>query len=84
MRTYCLGAVLLDLKDPTRVVGRLERPLISPEGDEREGYVPNVVYSCGSLLHGRDLIASCALSDRITTIATICLDDLLSALVATD
>jgi predicted GH43/DUF377 family glycosyl hydrolase len=84
MRTYCLGAVLLDLEDPTRVVGRLERPLISPEGAEREGYVPNVVYSCGSLLHGRNLILPYALSDRITTIATISLDDLLSALVATD
>src|SRR4029453_10847384 len=51
MRRYCIGAVLLDLKDPTKVIGRLREPLLAPEGNEREGYVPNVVYSCGSLLH---------------------------------
>src|SRR3984885_13617558 len=54
MRKYCLGACLLDLNDPTRVIGRLREPLLSPNGTEREGYVPNVVYSCGSLLHGRE------------------------------
>jgi predicted GH43/DUF377 family glycosyl hydrolase len=80
MRTYSLGAVLLDLDDPSRMIGRLEHPLISPEGSDREGYVPNVVYSCGSLLHGRDLILPYAMSDRVTTIATVSLDDLLSTL----
>ena len=49
MRKYCIGAALLDLNDPTKVIGRLREPLLSPEGNEREGYVPNVVYSCGSL-----------------------------------
>ena len=53
MRKYCIGAALLDLNDPTRVIGRLRQPLLAPEGNEREGYVPNVVYSCGALLHGR-------------------------------
>ena len=50
MRKYCVGALLLDLDDPTKVIGRLEEPLLKPEGDERDGYVPNVVYSCGSLI----------------------------------
>ena len=51
-RRYTLGALLLDLDDPTRVIGHLEEPLLSPDADEREGYVPNVVYSCGSMIHG--------------------------------
>jgi predicted GH43/DUF377 family glycosyl hydrolase len=80
MRKYCIGAVLLDLDDPTRVIGRLREPLLAPENEEREGYVPNVVYSCGSLLHGNELILPFALSDRATVIAGISLDDLLVAL----
>jgi predicted GH43/DUF377 family glycosyl hydrolase len=83
MRKYCLGAALLDLEDPTKVVGRLDDPLVCAQGAEREGYVPNVVYSCGSLLHGRNLILPFAMSDRATTIATVSLDDLLGALTAT-
>lgn len=82
MRKYCLGAILLDLEDPTRIIGRLRRPLISSEGGEREGYVPNVVYSCGSMLHGNDLILPYALSDRASVIASVSLDDLLAALRA--
>ena len=73
-------AALLDLNDPTRVIGRLREPLLSPEGNEREGYVPNVVYSCGSLLHGRELILPFAMSDKVTAIATVSLDDLLAAM----
>jgi predicted GH43/DUF377 family glycosyl hydrolase len=80
MRKYCIGAALLDLNDPTRVIGRLREPLLSPEGNEREGYVPNVVYSCGSLLHGRELILPFAMSDKVTAIATVSLDDLLAAM----
>ena len=80
MRKYCIGAALLDLDDPTKVIGRLREPLLSPEGNEREGYVPNVVYSCGSMLHGRDLIVPFAMSDTATAIATVSLDDLLAAL----
>ena len=82
MRKYCLGAALLDLDDPTKVIGRLQDPLLCAQGTEREGYVPNVVYSCGSLLHGRNLILPFAMSDTTTTIATVPLDDLLGALMA--
>jgi len=83
MRKYCIGAVLLDLQDPTKVLGRLSEPLLAPDGNEREGYVPNVVYSCGSLLHGRDLILPYAMSDRASAIASVSLDELLAALVST-
>jgi len=80
MRKYCIGAALLDINDPAKVIGRLREPLLSPEGNEREGYVPNVVYSCGSLLHGRDIILPYAMSDKVSAIATVSLDDLLAAL----
>src|SRR5207253_7996425 len=56
MRKYAMGAFLLDRDDPARVIGRLEAPLLEPNADEREGYVPNVVYSCGAALHGRELV----------------------------
>ena len=82
MRKYCIGAVLLDLEDPSRVIGRLKEPLLAPEGDEREGYVPNVVYSCGSLIHSRELILPFALGDRSSSIASIPIDELLSELKA--
>jgi len=82
MRKYCIGAVLLDLHDPTRVIGRLREPLLAPEGNEREGYVPNVVYSCGSMRHGRDLILPYAMSDKASAIVSISLDELLAALLA--
>jgi predicted GH43/DUF377 family glycosyl hydrolase len=82
MRKYCIGAVLLDLHDPTKVIGRLRDPLLSPAGIEREGYVPNVVYSCGSLLHGDQLILSYAMSDKFTSIASVDLAALLAALTA--
>ncbi len=81
MRKYCIGAALLDLEDPTKVIGRLREPLISPEGQEREGYVPNVVYSCGSMVHNRTLILPFAVSDRSSMIASVSLDDLLDVLV---
>jgi len=80
MRKYCIGAMLLDLDDPTKVIGRLREPLLRPEGTEREGYVPNVVYSCGSLLHRREVILPFAVSDRASAIASVSLDDLLEAL----
>ncbi len=82
MRKYCIGAVLLDLEDPGKVIGRLRTPLLAPEGIEREGYVPNVVYSCGSMLHGRELILPYAMSDKVTAIASLSLDELLAALKA--
>ena len=80
MRRYCIGAFLLDRDDPTRVIGRLREPLIKPNENEREGYVPNVVYSCGSLLRGRQLIIPYAMSDYATTFATLPLDDVLAAM----
>ena len=82
MRKYCIGAFLLDRNDPTRVIGRLREPLIQPSENEREGYVPNVVYSCGSLLHGRQVVIPYAMSDYATTFATVVVDDLLAAMVA--
>jgi predicted GH43/DUF377 family glycosyl hydrolase len=82
MRKYCIGAILLDLQDPRRVIGRLREPLLEPEEADREGYVPNVVYSCGSLIHGRELILPYAMSDRASTLVSVGLDDLLAALRA--
>jgi predicted GH43/DUF377 family glycosyl hydrolase len=82
MRKYCIGAALLDLDDPTKVIGRLREPLLVPEGNGREGYVPNVVYSCGSILHGRELILPYAKSDHASTIVSISLDELLTELRA--
>jgi len=81
MRKYCIGAFLLDLDDPTKVIGRLREPLITPNENEREGYVPNVVYSCGSILHGRHLVIPYAMSDSASTFATIPLCDVLDAMV---
>ncbi|MCB2178146.1 MAG: glycoside hydrolase family 130 protein [Actinomycetales bacterium] len=80
MRTYSIGALLLDLEDPTRVIGRLERPLLSPDADERSGYVPNVVYSCGAMRHGQTLVLPYGCSDARARIALVDLDRLLDAL----
>ena len=80
MRKYCIGAALLDLHDPTKVLGRLSTPLLEPEGTYREGYVPNVVYSCGSLVHAGQLILPFAMSDRASAVASMPLADLLAAL----
>lgn len=80
MRKYCIGAFLLDREDPARVLGRLREPLIKPNENEREGYVPNVVYSCGSLRHGQQLIIPYAMSDYATTFATLSLEEVLAAM----
>lgn len=82
MRKYCISAVLLDLNNPEKVIGRLKSPLIMPNDDEREGYVPNVVYSCGGLDHNGILYIPYAVSDWASTIATVKLDDLLDELIA--
>jgi predicted GH43/DUF377 family glycosyl hydrolase len=79
-RRYTLGALLLDLDEPTRVIGHLAEPLLSPEDDEREGYVPNVVYSCGSMVNGGHLVLPYGYADVGTRIATIRLADLLARL----
>jgi predicted GH43/DUF377 family glycosyl hydrolase len=80
MRKYCMGAFLLDLDEPTQVIARLREPLIKANENEREGYVPNVVYSCGSLLRGRQLIIPYAMSDHATTFATVSLDEVLNGM----
>lgn len=77
MRRYTLGAILLDLGDPARVVGRLRYPLIEPDPAERDGYVPNVVYSCGGLVHAGHLALPYGVSDQAVRIATVDLDELL-------
>ena len=78
MRKYCIGAMLLDLNDPSKVLSHLHEPLLSPRESEREGYVPNVVYTCGGLVHGGRLILPYGLSDTAATIVTIELDRLLA------
>ncbi len=80
MREYSIGAVLLDLDDPTVVVGQLRRPLLSPSAAEQSGYVPNVVYSCGALRHGRTLVVPYGYGDVGTRIALVDLDALLAEL----
>ena len=80
LRQYSLGALLLDLTDPTRVIGHLSEPLLTALGDERDGYVPNVVYSCGSVLHGGHLVVPYGFSDVGASIATVPLADLLDRL----
>jgi predicted GH43/DUF377 family glycosyl hydrolase len=81
MRSYSIGALLLDLDDPTRVIGRLPQPLLSPAVDEQDGYVPNVVYSCGSLVHGENLVIPYAIADTSIGFASIRLADLRAAFV---
>jgi predicted GH43/DUF377 family glycosyl hydrolase len=81
MRKYAIGAILLDLHDPARVIGRLREPLLSPDDNEREGYVPNVVYSCGAAIHGGQLIVPYAMSDYASGIATVGLDSVLEILL---
>lgn len=80
MREYVLGASLLDLENPEIEIGRLKTPLLIPNAQEREGYVPNVVYSCGSMIHNEDLIIPYAMSDYASTYATVNLQELLTEL----
>jgi predicted GH43/DUF377 family glycosyl hydrolase len=80
LRTYALGALLLDLNDPSQVIGCLEQPLLMPAADERDGYVPNVVYSCGSMRFGDVIFMPYGIADVGTCIATVKVDDLLDAL----
>ena len=79
-RKYSLSAILLDLNDPSRIIGRLKSPLIEPLENEREGYVPNVVYSCGSIVHNDELIIPYAMSDSYSGFAKIFLPGLLAEL----
>ena len=81
MRKYCIGVSLLDLKDPSKIIGRLEEPLLAPREEEREGYVPNVVYSCGSIILNNELIIPYAISDSESHVASISVDELLEKLL---
>jgi len=78
MRKYCIGVCLLDLDDPSKVIGHLQEPLLSPTEDEREGYVPNVLYTCGAMIHNDALIIPYSMSDLASGIAVIPVKDLLS------
>ena len=82
MREYTLGASLYELDNPEIEIGRLKDPLMVPNEDEREGYVPNVIYSCGSMIHNEDLIIPYAMSDHASTYATVNLRELLDVLKA--
>jgi predicted GH43/DUF377 family glycosyl hydrolase len=80
MRKYCIGAFLLDRDDPSKVIGRLREPLLKPNQSEREGYVPNVVYTCGALLHKGKLIIPYGMADHATGFATVPVDEVLAAM----
>ncbi|MCZ7534387.1 MAG: glycoside hydrolase family 130 protein [Acidimicrobiia bacterium] len=79
-RTYSLGAILLDIDDPTKVIGRLKEPLLIASEDEREGYVPNVVYTCGAMIHGSHLVLPYGISDTACRVATLPVDSVLGAM----
>ena len=82
MRKYCIGAILLDLENPTKMIARLDAPLLAPDEKEREGYVPNVVYSCGALIHNNELVIPYAMSDINSGIAMVAVKELLSSMRA--
>ena len=80
MRQYCIGAMLLDLENPKKIIARLEEPLLIPQEKEREGYVPNVVYTCGSIIHNGDLVIPYGMSDIRTGIATVGVRELIKCM----
>ena len=82
MRQYCIGAILLDLEKPTKIIARLDEPLLTPNDKEREGYVPNVVYSCGSIIHNNNLIIPYAMSDINSGIAVVDVKELINSMHA--
>ncbi len=83
MRRYSVWAQLLDLDDPTQIIGRLHEPILTPDEHERDGYVPNVVYTCGSMIHGDTLIIPYGIADQRCRVATVSVTALLSQLKAT-
>jgi predicted GH43/DUF377 family glycosyl hydrolase len=82
MRKYSIWAELLDLDDPSKVIGRLAEPILEPDEHERDGYVPNVVYTCGSMIHGDTLIIPYGIADQRCRVATVSIPELLSRLKA--
>lgn len=81
MRTYSIGAILLDIDDPRRVIGATAQPLLTPHGDRQDGYVPNVVYSCGALAHDGRLVVPYAIGDQRIALAVGSIDDVLDSMV---
>jgi predicted GH43/DUF377 family glycosyl hydrolase len=81
MRKYVISAILLDLTNPSKIIKKLSTPLIAPNETEREGYVPNVVYSCGSMKHGNLLVIPYAKSDSASTFGTVDIGELLDEMV---
>ena len=80
VRNYCIGACLLDRDDPSKLLARTPRPILQPSPDERDGYVPNVVYSCGALVHGREMLLPYGVADDFATFGTTSVDTLLAAM----
>jgi predicted GH43/DUF377 family glycosyl hydrolase len=80
VRRYSIGAALLDKTDPSKVIARSREPLVRPDPSQREGYVPNVVYTCGAIRQGERIILPYAVSDTFTNFATIRIDALLAAM----
>ncbi|HEX8486882.1 glycoside hydrolase family 130 protein [Sphingomonas sp.] len=80
VRNYCIGAALLDRDDPSKVLGRLAHPLMEPGPEDRDGYVPNVIYSCGGIVRGRTLLLPYGIADNYAGFATVCVDDILAAM----
>jgi predicted GH43/DUF377 family glycosyl hydrolase len=80
MREYMISAMLLDLNDPSRIIARLKQPMLSPHEEEREGYVPNVVYSCGALIHNGNLIIPYAMSDISSGLVSVNVNELIDCM----
>ena len=80
VRKYSIGAALLDKNDPSKVLARSREPLLRPQASEREGYVPNVVYTCGAMRHNDQIILPYAVSDTFSNFATIKISALMQAM----
>jgi len=80
VRNYAIGAALLDKHDPSKVLARTAKPILRPSPKERDGYVPNVVYSCGAMVHDRTLLLPYGIADNFAAFATCAVDDLLGAM----
>ncbi len=81
MRQYCIGAILLDLENPRKIIACLGEPLLAPQEKEREGYVPNVVYTCGAIIHNGNLVIPYGMSDIRSGIATLSVRELINCMV---
>ena len=77
MRNYCMGACLVDKADPSKLLARTPEPIMRPSPNERSGYVPNVVYSCGAIVHDRTLLLPYGVADNFASFASCSVDDLL-------